>query len=132
MKVKNFHGFQSLKEVECSGTYLPNEVNFLSLTLYQLKENKYSTNKKNSLSQDSVLASLLTSPERSCRTFKEYSSCKIDDTDRRKSVVKTLVSDLEGGESTTLGCNITAVFITGHDQVFIGSWKIDVKRESKF
>ena len=35
MSVRNFHGFSSLKEVECSGITLPNDVRFMSLVLYR-------------------------------------------------------------------------------------------------
>ena len=125
MTVSNFHGIQSLKEVKCSGSTLPNEVKFLSLTLY--KKLKIS---RNSQMEEKTLTSLETSPENTCHTYGEFSSCVIDETDRRNSIVKTLVSDLEGGERTYIGCNVTAVYRIKND-VFKGYWNIEVFRQSK-
>ena len=120
MNVQNFHGFENLKEVQCSGITLPYEVKFLSLTLYRKYDRK----------KDAIIGSLEI-PENICKTHGDYSSCIIIEGDRRSSKIKTLVSDLNGGERTTIGCNITAFFITGHDQVFIGSWELEIARKSK-
>ena len=121
MIVRNYRGFESLKEVECSGTNLPNEVNFLSLTLY----------KKLDFSHEKTLATLQTSMgSYNCHTFTEFSSCTNDASNIQNSVVKTLVSDLVGGERSFISCNISAVFRI-KSEVFKGSWDIDVYRESK-
>ena len=115
MTVRDFLGFPSLQEVECSGGSLRTKVNYLSLTLFKMSDN-------------SVIASLISS-ENTCNTFVEYSSCAIDSSDRRKSVVRTLVADLEEGGSTTLGCNVTSVLDSGHPRVF--SWSVVVRRRSE-
>ena len=121
MIVRNYQGFESLKEVECSGTTLPNEVRFLSLTMY----------KKVDFSEEVSLAFMETSAgSYSCHTFTEFSSCTNDASNIQNSVVKTLVSDLEGGERTHISCNISAVFKI-KSEVYKGSWDIDVYRESK-
>ena len=129
MTVRNYRGIESLKEVECSGNTLPNEVKFLSLTLYK----KYKT-PQNSIWKEFTLASLETSPENACITYGEFSSCVIDDSDRRNSVVKTLISNLKGGERTIIGCNVSAVFkfVSGSKKMFYQTWDIEVYRESKF
>ena len=123
MNVQNFRGFENLKEVQCSGTTLPNEVKFLSLTLYRTLLITRNT-------KETILATLETQ-DKVCKTFGDYSSCIYDDTDRRKSVVKTLVSDLKGGERTTIGCNVTAFFVTGKQKILDESWLMEVYRPSK-
>jgi hypothetical protein len=116
MTVTDFLGIPSLKEVVCTGATLTQEVNFLSLTLFR-PPNK------------DVLASLVT-PESTCNTYAEYASCTIDTGDRRKSFVKMLVADLEAGERSVLGCNVTSVNRSGHPKVY--TWFVDVERKRKF
>jgi hypothetical protein len=113
--VRDFLGFQSLKEVECSGRNLPEDIDYMSVTLFKSSDN-------------SALGTLKTS-RNDCHTFSEYASCVIDAGDSRKSAVKTLVADLEGGQSTSLGCNVTSVLKNGHAKMY--TWSISVYRESK-
>jgi hypothetical protein len=113
--VRDFRGFSSLKEVECTGSTLQQDVNYLSLTLFRPSDN-------------SVLATLVSSKD-TCHTFSEFASCFIDTADSRKSVVRTLVTNLEGEERTVVACNVTSVFSSGHPKVY--TWTIAVYRESK-
>jgi len=115
MAVRDFLNFPSLQEVECTGGSLKAEVDFLSLTLFRVSDNR-------------ALATLKTL-KNTCTTFTEFSSCAIDLGDSRKSVVRTLVADLEEGERTTLGCNVTSVLKNGHARMY--SWFIHVQRRSK-
>ena len=115
MTVRDFLGFPSLQEVECSGGSLKTKVNYLSLTLFKM-------------SDKSVIATLISS-KNTCKTFLEFSSCTIDSSDSRKSMVRTLVADLEEGGSTALGCNVTTVLESGHPRVF--SWSLLVRRRSE-
>ena len=113
MTVRDFLGFPSLQEVECSGGSLAAEVDLLSLTLFKMSEN-------------SILA--VANPLKStCMTFSEFSSCDISAGNTRQSVVRTLVADLEEGETTVLGCNVTGFLKTGHPQVY--SWSLSVYRK---
>ena len=115
MVVRDFLGtFPSLQEVECSGRSLETEVVFLSLTLFTKEDNK-------------VIAKLVTA-ENTCLTFVDFASCTlVKSGDRRSSVVRTLVSDLEEGGSVALGCNVTGFgFDSSHPQVF--SWTKYVHR----
>ena len=112
MTVRDFMGFPSLQEVECSGGSLRTKVNYMSLTLFKISDN-------------SLIATLISS-KNTCKTFIEFSSCEIDSSDSRKSVVRTLVADLEEGGSTRLGCNVTSVLESGHPRVF--SWSLVVRR----
>ena len=114
MTVANYRGFENLKEVECSGNTLPNEVIFMSLTLYR---------KIDSLKEDKLVFMETSTGSYSCHTFTQYSSCLNDDGDKRNSVVKTLVSDLEGGQRATIGCNVTAFFknVIGDKKIFDGN-----------
>ena len=115
MTVRDFLGFPSLQEVECSGGSLAAEVDLLSLTLFKMSEN-------------SILA--VANPlKNTCMTFGEFSSCDISASNTRKSVVRTLVVDLKEGETTVLGCNVTGFLKTGHPRVY--SWSLPVYRERK-
>ena len=128
--MNNYRGISSLKEIECAGSTLPSEVTFLSLTLFKSKSPKPRSGIQPNLQTD-TLASLLTS-ENTCHTYGQFSSCVIQNDDRRNSVVKTLVSDLKEGETITIGCTVNAVFIVGKNKMFDQTWTIDVTRESKF
>lgn len=116
MSVRNFLEFATLKEVECSGATLRTEVTFLSLTLFKVED-------------QTMLAHMLTSTK-TCNTFAEFASCSINVADSTKSVVKTLLADLNVGERVLVGCNVTSVLANGHAQMF--SWSIAVEREREF
>ena len=115
MTVHDFLGFPSLQEVECSGGSLKAEVDLLSLTLFRTADN-------------TILANLNTF-KGTCKTFSEFSSCVLDVGDTRKSSVKTLVADLEEGETTIVGCNVTSFLENGHAPRY--SWFVSVHRKSK-
>jgi hypothetical protein len=117
LKVRDFLGFPSLKEVECTGATLRSELTYLSLTLFKALDKK-------------TLAHLLAAQQNTCNTYTEFASCYIDTGDSRKSVVRTLVADLEGGETTVVGCNVTSVNRNGRPTEH--TWYINVVRESKF
>jgi hypothetical protein len=118
MTVKNFQGFPMLKEVECSGETLPQEVEQLvTLTLFRFRDN--------------VAFVHLNSMKQECKTFHEYSSCTIVESDSKKSSVRTLLADLKEEETISVGCNVTALRGLGHPPIFI-TWSIPVHRESKF
>ena len=114
--MRDFLRFPSLQEVECSGESLKVEVNLLSLKLFRTSDN-------------AVLA-LINPLKNTCKTFHEFSSCSINTGDTRRSLVRTLVADLEEGETTRLGCNVTTFLEDGHAQMY--SWFINVHRKSKW
>ena len=116
MTVRDFLGFPSLQEVECSGGSLAAEVDLLSLTLFKMSGN-------------SILA-IVNPLKDTCMTFSEFSSCDISVGDTKASVVRTLVADLEEGETMILGCNVTGFLKTGHPQVY--SWSLPVYRKRKW
>ena len=116
MTVHDFLGFPSLQEVECSGGRVSRGADVLSLTLYKVPDN-------------AVLANVKTF-KNTCKTFSQFSSCTITPGDSSQSSVRTLVADLEEGESATLGCNVTIVQENGHPTVY--SWSILVHRKSKW
>jgi hypothetical protein len=115
MLVRDFLGFQSLKEVECSGRNLPEEIDFMSVTMFRV-------------SDSSVLGTLKTL-KNDCQTYSEYASCVIDSGDSRKSAVRTLVADLEEEQTKLFGCNVSVIMKNGHARMY--SWSISVYRESK-
>ena len=116
MTVHDFLGFPSLQEVECSGGSLEAEVDLLSLTLFRTADN-------------TILAKLNTFKS-TCKTFSEFSSCDLHVDNTIKSSVRTLVADLEEGETTTVGCNVTSFLENGHTPRY--SWFITVHRKSKW
>ena len=113
--MRSFLGFPSLQEVECSGGGLHPELDLLSLTLFR--------------TADSAVLATLNTFKGTCKTFSEFSSCNLNVGDTRKSVLKTLVADLEQGETTILGCNVTSFLENGHAQMY--SWSLPVHRKSK-
>lgn len=116
MTVRDFLGFPSLQEVECSGRNLKAEVNLLSLTLFKKTDG-------------SVLATLNTFIK-NCKTFSEYSSCGLNTGDTKQSLVKTLIADLDQGGRVLLGCNATSFLENGHPRVH--TWSIAVYRQRKW
>jgi hypothetical protein len=116
--VRDFLGFPSLKEVECSGGNVAADVDLItSLTLFKTTDN-------------SALV-VLNTYKQSCKTFNDYSSCVLVDDDSKRSAVRTLVSDLETGQSVVIGCNVTTFRepALGHSPKY--TWTISVYRESK-
>ena len=111
----DFKGFPSLKEVECTGASIESGVDLLSLTLFKTAESK-------------VLA-ILNTIKSTCKTFSEFSSCFINIGEPRKSVLRTLITDLQEGETVVLGCNVTTFVEIGHAPRH--SWTIPVYRRSK-
>ena len=116
MTVRDFLGFPSLQEVECSGGSLTGDVNLLSLKLFRTSDN--------------AVMAIINPLKNTCKTFHEFSSCDINTGDSRKSLVRTLVADLEEGETTVLGCNVTTFLEDGHAQMY--SWFITVHRTRKW
>jgi hypothetical protein len=116
MTVRNFQGISMLKEVECSGATLSQEVELLtSLALFRPTDN--------------TALVYLNFVKQECKTFNEYSSCSIDASDSKRSSVKTLLADLREGETLVIACNVTALQGIGHSPRF--TWTIPVHRESK-
>jgi hypothetical protein len=102
--------------VVCSGRNIPNQVDVMSLELFH--------------SHDDRVLAIIFPLKNTCKTFTAYSSCRIDSSDTKRSLVRTLVSDLEEGETVRLGCNVTTLRSDGHPNVY--SWFTSVHRKSKF
>ena len=115
MTVRVFKGFPSLQEVECSTGHLKASVKVFSLKMLTGPQN-------------TVLAHA-NPVTNECVTFKEFSSCKLDLSDTRKSVLRVLVSDLEEGESRRYRCTATSFGSLGETNT--SSWSITVWRKSK-
>lgn len=115
MTVRNFRGFPSLQEVECSGKTLTREVDTLSIMLFRM-------------SDKSPITTVRTS-KNTCHTLTDYASCHIDTGDPRKSVARVLVSDLRVGQITVIGCSVTVMYYFGHPQVY--NWSIKVTPKCK-
>jgi hypothetical protein len=114
--VRDFLGFPSLKEVECSGSAMSSDVDLImSITLFKVSSNKAFV--------------YLNTHKSECTTFHDYSSCTINSGDSKKSSVRTLVADLEEDETVYVGCNITTLKGLGRAQEY--SWSVAVHRESK-
>jgi hypothetical protein len=118
MTLRNFKGFPSLKEVECSGSELKSDADLLSLTLFAYPRNK-------------PLA-ILDVFKSSCNTFAEFSSCDLDTADTKKSIVRTLTT-IEEGQTMMFGCNVTTRVRYEHTLTYSSdTWSVSVYRESKF
>jgi hypothetical protein len=117
MTVRDFQGFSMLKEVECSGATLSQEVELLtSLTLFRPSDN--------------TVYAYVNTVKQECKTCYEYSSCTTADGDYKQSTVKVLLADLEEGETTIVSCNVSVLQGVGHGPKLI-TWTLPVYRESK-
>lgn len=115
MSVRDFRGFPSIQEVQCWGGDLEPEVDLLSLSLYKVR--------------DGELIAVVNPLKNLCLTFETFSSCFIDSKNARQSLVRTLVSHLDEGESEDYGCNATSFRTAGSTAV--RSWSVVVTRKSK-
>lgn len=115
MSVRDFRGFESIQEVECSGGHLEAEVNILFLKLFEV-------------SNQTVFA-YLNVQSRSCLTFAEFSSCFVDPVNSRGSRLRILVSDLEVGESRRYGCTLSTWRSLKDTETF--TWSVSVTGKGK-
>ena len=113
---RDFRGFPSLQEVECTGQSLKPEVKLIALQMYTLPDRR-------------LLASMnVISNE--CVTLGDYSSCRVNKTDTHKSKLKLLVSDLREGKSRGYQCIANTFDSYGSTRVF--TWTITVERLGKY
>lgn len=91
-----FRGFQNVQELHCSAGALGPGASVLFMSLYRVKG-------------DTLLASVNVG-SRECITVRSFSSCVIDPSDSRKTLLKTLIvnPDYDRAE-VTYGCNVTVV-----------------------
>ena len=88
-----------------------------SITLYEKTETR------------KILIHLQFLPTTECKTFTEYSSCDMNTVDSKLSSVKTLISNLKGGEKIEIGCNLTTIQGFGNTKKYF--WSVSVLRRSK-
>ncbi|XP_025101713.1 uncharacterized protein LOC112568586 isoform X2 [Pomacea canaliculata] len=112
MSVRDFRSHASIQEVECRGEGLPSEVKLWSLTIFSLPER-------------TVLAYVNPLSDQ-CVTMTHFSSCTVDTSDTRNSVLRILVADLEEEETRQYGCNATGLTAIGHSHAL--SWTVWVRR----
>ena len=91
------------------------EVKLLSLQIHRLSDDK-------ELSSLNVFSN-------SCVTAVDYSSCVIDTRDSHRSRLRTLVYDLDEGESREYRCTVYTVTPRGKPDTF--DWTVVVSRSSK-
>ena len=114
--MRDFKGFPSLQEVECTGGFLKPEVKLLSLTM-------------TTTASDMELATLNVITN-SCLTHSDFSSCFIDLADSHQSQLRVLVSDLDEGESREYECRANTINARG--QTNRSTWSILVTRQRKY
>jgi hypothetical protein len=115
MTSRNFRGFHSIQEVECSGVTLDPTVKLISLKLVKLPESD-------------VLGSLNVIGN-TCLTYGDYSSCIVYPDESHRSKLRVLVHDLSEGESREFGCTANTVNTAG--DVIFENWKLLVIRISE-
>ena len=116
MTVRNFKGFLSLLEVECSAAEVRTELRVFSLKMFSLPDN--------------IVLATANPMVNECVTFRDFSSCSIDRVDTRHSKLRVLVSDMEEGEVRRYGCRVNS-FDSFGDTV-TSTWSISVERESEY
>ena len=114
--MRDFKGFHSLQEVECTGEFLKPEVKLLSLTMTTMS--------------NSIELATLNVITNSCLTHNDFSSCFIDLSDSHKSKLRVLVSDLDEGESREYECRANTINTRG--QTDMSTLSILVTRKRKY
>ena len=114
----HFKEIPHIFELSCSADALEADANLLSMVLFRL-------------SDDVILASL-NMASRECSTSAVFSSCVIEETDVRKSSVKTLVMNLKEGETSRYGCEVSSM--KSGERVTVAAWSVAItgKSESYF
>lgn len=113
---KNFHGFHSITELECSGSSLPTDADILTIVIYVVRN-------------DHVIASANVGKEE-CSTSGSFSSCVFHPQDTRGAQLRTLITDPPTEEEYRVyGCNVTS-FKTG-GRLNTVTWMTRVERERK-
>lgn len=115
MEAHPFHNLPRIQEVECTGTTLDADATVSSMILYD--------------SRDHIIASVNTLTGE-CTTGGAFSSCVLHNRDTRKTRLRTLVMDLEHGQSRTYGCEVTS-FRSG-ERARISTWSLTVRAGSKY
>ena len=116
MAVRNFKGFLSLQEVECSAGNVKADLKVFSLKMFSMPEN--------------IVLATANPVIDECVTFTVFSSCSIDRVDTRRSKLRVLVSDMEEGEVRRYGCRVNS-FDSFGDTV-TSTWSISVERQSEY
>lgn len=113
MKFGSFNGIHSIIEVQCAGENLDSDIDILTLALFTAEDNE--------------LLAFVNMKTEECLAKGQFCSCHIDKKNSRQTKVKTLVLDLEVGESRLYGCNVTGLKSGTRWQVM--SWTISARRE---
>ena len=112
MTSRNFKGFPSLKEVQCSGRALKPDLKLLSLQLYRVPK-------------EEMIASLVVFSN-TCVTMGDYSSCVVNTGDTHVSTLRTLVTDMREGERRQYKCTASAMDSYGLSKHFTRTITIQV------
>ena len=115
MAFRDFQGFPSIQEVECTGDSLRPEVKLISLMMYTVPENK-------------VIASLNVMAN-NCLTHHEYASCVVNTVDTHRSRLSVLEHGLEAGERKVFGCEVNTVNARGKTNTTTWSLLVTRRRE---
>ena len=113
---RSFHGFQNVQEVECNGETLDADASLLYMVLY-------------SPANGQLIASVNVATGE-CLTSGRFSSCLLNKANFRQTKLRTLLVDLQPGESRGFGCNITGVEAGGNTRVL--SQVLVVRKSSEF
>lgn len=116
MTVRSFQGINSVVEVECSGESLAADVDILTMSLFASRARDFN-----------AFVNLKTNE---CRTAGQFSSCRIDERNSRKTRLSTLVLDLKVDEVRWYICNITTLKEGRWVNVLL--WSVEASRESKW
>lgn len=114
LTVRHFKDIPSILEVDCSGHTLPSDIKLLSMALLSSKYNVIAS------------ASLL---NRECTTSSTFASCYFDDKDTRNTALRSLVLDLNEGDTREFGCEVNIQSSDGRSKII--TWSLLGKRISK-
>ena len=113
--MRTFENIPSVLEVGCSGKALESSADIFMMTLF--------------VSPGKDVIASVNLRKKKCITHDNFSSCRIDDNDSRKTEVRTLIMNMVVGEIRQFGCKL--VFESGGWSESV-SWFLDVRRNGKW
>ena len=116
MSVSDFQGVPSIQEVECSGSGLTPNFDFLSMSLFTVRD-------------DQSIA-FVNFASKECSTFVGFSACIIQEKDSHKTHLKSLVLDLNPGQGRRYGCNVTVANARGKTEIL--QWFLEVVERREY
>ena len=116
MSVKPFQGIPNIQELSCSGQALDADSTLSSMILFTAADDKI-------VAQANIVS-------KECSTTGVFTSCVLHATDTRRTLLRTLVMDLQRDQTRRYGCEISSV--RSGERAKTQSWFFEVTGRSKW